>query len=149
MNVFDGYQADREAREADPPDVTPDTTNLRYDLSGADAKYFEINQNMATPDEDDPAGLIKTKRALDFEARSSYSFTLTATDPAGLTDMVTVTINVLDVPEIKGLGSRIRVDENTFEIAALSVNNPPDVSLGGIKWSLLTTTADSGLGNAD
>ena len=145
VNVFDGYFADRSARETDPPtnsSVMTDTVKLQFDLSGADAKYFSI-QNAATPE--DQRGLISTKRALDFETKSTYTVTVTATDPAGLTDTVTVTIHVLDVPEIDGLESRIRIDENTKEIADLYNSYPPDNNLGGLKWSLLTTTADPGL----
>ena len=142
VNVFDYYLADRDARVADPQTISDDTENLQFDLSGADAKYFSIRNDA------DPAnqrGLISTKRALDFETKSTYTVTVTATDPAGLTDTVTVTINVLDVPEIEGLESRIRIDENTKEIADLYNSYPPDNNLGGLKWSLLTTTANPGL----
>ena len=145
VNAFDGYFADQTARETDPPtdsSVTDDTANLHFSLSGADAKYFSI-QNAATPS--GQRGLISTKRALDFETKSTYTVTVTATDPAGMTDTVTVTIKVLDVPEIEGLEQRIRVDENTKEIADLYNSYPPDNNLGGLKWSLLTTTANPGL----
>ena len=145
VNVFDGFFRNAAAIANDPPEVTVDTNNLQFDLSGSDAKYFEINQNQTPEDTNNPAGLIKTKRALDFETRRSYTVTVTATDPAGLKDTVTVTINVLDVPEIKGLESRIRVDENTKEIDDLSASYSPNVSLGGLKWALLTTTATNGL----
>ena len=142
VNVFDGHFADRQARVADPQTITDDTANLQFDLSGADAKYFSI-ENAASPANE--RGLISTKRALDFETRSTYTVKVTATDPAGLTDTVTVTINVLDVPEIEGLEQRIRVDENTKKIADLYNSYPPDNNLGGLKWSLLTTTADAGM----
>ena len=141
VNVFDYYLADQDAREADPQRITDDTVNLQFDLSGADAKYFSI-QNAETPP--NQRGLISTKSALNFETKSSYSVTVTATDPAGLTDTVTVTIKVLDVPEIEGLESRIRVDENTKDIADLYNSYPPDNNLGGLKWSLLTTEDEGG-----
>ena len=149
VNVFDGYFENLAAlptQAAPDGTVSPDGTNgrenLQFDLSGADAKYFSIS-NAATPVEQ--RGLISTKRALDFETKSTYTVTVTATDPGGLTDTATVTIHVLDVPEVEGLEERYRVDENQKLITALSANNPPDVSLGGLKWSLLTTTATPGL----
>ena len=155
VNAFDGYFEDRDARVADPPEPTDDTANLHFALSGAEAKYFTIGNlvgSTQSPATDEVRGLIRTKGPLNFETKSTYTVTVTATDPAGLTDTATVTINVLDVPEIRGLGSRIRVDENTFDIADISVDNPPDVSLGGIKWSLLTTNeadAETAAGDGD
>ncbi len=140
VNVYD--TRDDTADDTDNPtaDGATGNENLHYSLSGSDAKYFEIpqaNDTAATPPE--TRGVIKTKGPLDFEARSSYTVTLTATDPGGMTDTVTVTIRVLDVPEIEGLEERIRVDENTKVISNPSAKDPPDVSLGGLKWSLLTT----------
>ncbi len=146
LNVFDGFLEERADREADPradEHVTNDTANLQFDLSGADAnKYFSI-QNAATPA--GQRGLISTKMALDFETKSTYTVMVTATDPAGRMDTVTVTIEVLDVPEIEGVEQRIRVDENTKEIAALYNSYTQKTNLGGLKWSLLTTDATPGL----
>ena len=138
MNVFDGYLLGRTDREADPRtdgNVTNDTDSVHFSLRGADAKYFSI-QNAATPATQ--RGLISTKGPLDFETKSTYTVTVTATDPAGLYDKATVTIEVLDVPEIQGLAQRIRVDENTKEIANLHNSYATKTDLGGLKWSLLT-----------
>ena len=129
-------------------DPTEDTENLHYALSGADAKYFEIPQtddSNATPAI--VRGLIRTKRALDFETKSVYSVTVTATDPSGKKDTATVTIHVLDQPEIEGLESRIRIDENTKKVTDLSASYPPDRSLGGLKWSLLVPEATDPVSN--
>ena len=134
-------------------------------MSGTGAKYFTIGQN-ANDANDATDGLISTKKSLDHEAKDLtlqttgpreglkyYDVTVTATDPFlepnyKLEDptrpAVTVRIYVLDRPEIKGTELRLRVPENTFKIADLSVADPPDDSLGGIKWSLLTTTAEAG-----
>ncbi len=140
VQVYDSFQTQAQT-EADPAEFTDDTANLHFSLSGNGAEYFEIfSANDPDTTETEVVGLIRSKGPLDFEARRSYTLTLTATDPAGLTDRVTVTIHVLDVPEIGGLESRIRVDENEKFITNLSADDPPDVTLGGLKWSLLTTT---------
>ena len=148
VKVWDGYYADEAAKATDPPTLTADGTNganLQFDLSGTGAENFEINQNPTSTA--NPAGLIKTKRKLDFETRSTYTLTLTATDPHGASTSVTVTINVLDQAEIEdvpGDEKRVWVNEAlnpTTEIVKvddLRAANPPDISLGGLKWSLLT-----------
>ena len=119
---------------------------MQYALDVAAAKYFEITQPDATASPPDLGGLIKLKAGvkLDHEAKASHSVVVTATDPflKANIEQVTVTIHVLDVPEIIGLASRIRVNENTKEIVDLSASDPrndPNEDLGGLKWSLLTT----------
>ena len=137
LKFFDGHFADGTARRATPPTVSDDTAALHFGLSGADSKYFSIS-NAGTD-----RGLISTKGPLDFEKKSTYTVTVTATDPAGLKDTVTVTINALDVPEIQGLEGRYRVNENEKFIDDPEVAYPPDVSLGGLKWSLLNYHVDA------
>ena len=58
---------------------------LIYTLGGADAASFAISRNN---------GQLKTKAALNFEARNSYTVVMTATDPSGAVDSILVTINV-------------------------------------------------------
>ena len=48
------------------------------------------------------SGQLQTKDPLDYESNTSYSVTVTATDGDGLTDSITVTINVTDVDETSG-----------------------------------------------
>ena len=69
-------------------DVDANTT-LTYTLGGADAASFSI---------DGTSGQLQTKAALDYEAKSSYSVTITVSD-SELTDTIDVTINVTDVNE--------------------------------------------------
>ena len=92
-----------EATDADEDDA------LTYTLSGTDAASFDI---------DDTTGQLMTKAALDYETRDSYTVIVTATDEAGLSDAITVTINVTDVdenlpPEFPGAATTRSVDENT------------------------------------
>ena len=60
---------------------------LIYTLSGPDAESFRIGRN---------DGQLKTEGPLNYEARSSYSVVVTATDPFGAMDSIQVTINVTD-----------------------------------------------------
>ena len=60
---------------------------LIYTLGGADAESFSISRN---------EGQLMTKAALNFEAKSSYTVVVTATDPFGAMDSIVVTINVTD-----------------------------------------------------
>ena len=75
-----------------PVEATADTgtTIDSYALGGTDAASFDI---------DSATGQLMTKAALDHETKDSYSVTVTATDSAGLTDTIAVTINVTDVDE--------------------------------------------------
>ena len=59
-------------------------TTLVYLISGTDASSFSIVSS---------TGQLKTNAALDYEAKSSYTVTVTASD-GNLTDTITVTINV-------------------------------------------------------
>ena len=95
----EGVQSDMTSREA--PENTEagrsigapvrahddDGDLLIYTLSGADAASFDIGRNN---------GQLKTKAPLNYEARNSYTVVVTATDPFGATDSITVTINVTD-----------------------------------------------------
>ncbi len=69
-------------------DVDANTT-LTYTLGGADAAAFRINSTN---------GRLKTRAALDYETKTSYSVTITVSD-SKLTDAIDVTINVTDVDE--------------------------------------------------
>ena len=68
-------------------DVDNDT--LTYSLSGTDASSFDI---------DKATGQLKTKSALDYDTKSSYTVTVTASDGT-LSDSISVTITVTDVNE--------------------------------------------------
>ena len=63
---------------------------LTYTLGGTDQDHFAI---------DSATGQLQTKGALDYEGRSSYSVTVTATDDGGLSASIAVTVGVTDVAE--------------------------------------------------
>ena len=74
------------------PVTATDSNNdtLTYKLGGTDADSFSIV---------DTSGQLQTKELLDFEEKSSYEVVVTATDPSGAADTITVTINVENVEE--------------------------------------------------
>ena len=86
-NVDEGTAAGEDIGE--PVTATDgDDDPLTYALGGDDAASFDLN----------PAtGQLMTKAPLDYEAKSSYSVTVTATDPSGASDTITVNIMVNDV----------------------------------------------------
>ena len=69
-------------------DANGDT--LAYTLGGTDVASFAID-----PD----TGQLMTMAALDYETKASYEVMVTATDPEGASDMITVTITVTNEDE--------------------------------------------------
>ena len=67
----------------------PDGDTLSYSLSGTDSASFSL---------DTSTGQIKTKAALDYEAKNSYSVTVGVSD-GSLSDTIAVTVVVTDVNE--------------------------------------------------
>ncbi len=63
----------------------PNNDTLTYSLDADGAASFDINKD---------TGQLRTKAALDFETTPSYSLTVTATDTAGATGTISVTIDV-------------------------------------------------------
>ena len=67
----------------------PDRDTLSYKLGGTDSASFTF---------DSTTRKLKTKAALNYETKPSYSVTVTVSD-GSLTDTTTITINVTDVNE--------------------------------------------------
>ena len=118
---------------------------LTYSLSGTDAAAFAI---------DSATGQLKTKAALDYETKNSYTVTLTVFDGM-LNDVINVTINVSNVNEAPtftdGNSVTREIAENTSageNIGAVITATDPDndtltYSLGGTDasaFALGTTT---------
>ena len=100
---------------------------LVYTLDGADAAFFSMSRN---------DGQLKTKAALNFEARNSYGVVVTATDPSGAADSIQVTVNVTDVNDpvrITGISS-VRYSENgTAPVASFTAFDEGEHT---IRWSV-------------
>ncbi len=128
------------AKDADTGDT------LTYTLSGADAASFDI---------DSTTGQLKTKAALDYETKNSYSVTVKAADKT-LTDTIRVTIAITDVdegsaPAFAGNRTTRFIKENTP--AGVNIGTPVSATdddedtltytLGGlnaISFSIVSTT---------
>ena len=63
---------------------------MEYSLGGTDASSFDIGS---------ANGQLRTKSALDYETKTSYSVTVSVSDGNGGTDSIAVTINITDVNE--------------------------------------------------
>ena len=106
---------------------------LAYSMSGADAASLTIGRT---------SGQIRTKDALDYETKSSYTVTVTAADPAGLSDTATVTITVTDVdedPVVTGNAAVDYVENGAGMVATYAATDPEN---GDIAWSLSGDDAD-------
>ena len=92
---------------------------LTYTL-GIDDDAFDIDQ---------ATGQIKTKDDLDFETTHSYEVTVTATDPAGETDPVTVTITVTNVNEPPAITGDVAgyAENSTDDVATFQTDDPENV----------------------
>ena len=111
--------------------VTATDTNaddvLTYSLSGADAASFTIGM---------ASGQLRTKAALDHDTKASYMVVVTAADPSGLSDTITVTISVTDQnepPVISGKASVYYAEDRTIAVASYTATDPEN---GSITWSL-------------
>ena len=82
-------------------DPDPNEDPLVYRLSGADAALFSVDADDATTTTVDEGGQIKVKSGtkLDFETRTTYMVTITATDSFTDSASIDVTITVTDVDE--------------------------------------------------
>ena len=93
---------------------------LTYILSGTDVSKFSI---------DSTTGQLRTKAALDYETKSSYTVTVNVSDENGGSNSITVTINVTDVTErIPPLYGRTRQVQNAIVAAVSGVNSPENVT---------------------
>ena len=95
----------------------PNNDRLTYTIPSSD--YFEII---------DSTGQLRTKTELDHEDQDQHFVSVTATDPGGLTDTVTVTITVEDVDETPVVSgpSSVNIRENGGEEIDTYTSTDPD-----------------------
>ena len=119
----------------DPVRATDDEGDaLTYSMSGADAASLTIGRT---------SGQIRTKDALDYETEpNTYTVTVTAADPAGLSDTATVTITVTDVDEDPVVSGNAAVDYAENGAGMVATYAATDPENGDIAWSLSGDDAD-------
>ena len=88
---------------------------LTYTLGGADAGSFAI---------DETTGQLKTKDTLNYEAKDTYTVTVTATDSSGLSETITVTIIVTSVNEVP------EFTDGATAARSIAENTPADQDIG-------------------
>ena len=101
---------------------------VTYTLGGTDAASFDIVAE---------TGQLRTKAALDYETKSSYEVTVTATDSDGAVDTAVV-IEVTNVVEllaaVSGLASVTHPENDAGRVGSYSASSVQDRD--GIVWSL-------------
>ena len=93
-----------------------DNDTLTYKLAGTDASSFSINST---------TGQLKTKAALDYETKNTYTVKVTVSD-GSLTDTITVTINVTDVNELPDTPKEDTPEPTTDTRTAFESNTPAE-----------------------
>ena len=106
---------------------------ITYGVSGADAASFGI---------DSETGQLETAASLDYEAKSSYAVTVTATDPDGASGSIAVTVDVTNMDE-RGRISLLPTQPSLGTPIMASVTDP-DNTPTGVTWQWSHSTAMSG-----
>ena len=109
-----------------------DDNTITYTLDGTDAGHFDI---------DAATGQLMTSGALDYESKSSYTVTVTATDDdptKPLSSMTTVTIMVTNEEETGSVDLSATSPVVGSQVAATLTD--PDGSISGLTWDWHTST---------
>ena len=123
--------------------IDPEGGAVTYTLGGGeDARNF----NIANPD----IGEVRADAPLDYETKSSYTVDVIATDPWGLDDAITLTINVENIDEPPATTTR-SVAENTAEgvdigapVTTTTVGGVATYTLGGTDAASFDIVAATG-----
>ncbi len=112
--------------------VATDANAITYSISGGDSASFSINSS---------SGVVTFDSAPDYEAKSSYTFTATATDVAGNADTQAVTITILNVVESAALVispiDDVSVNEDSvYTSVTPSFTNQSDDPIGNLTYTL-------------
>ena len=101
-----------------------DDDNLTYSLGGDNRASFAIDAS---------SGQLRTRAPLNFEVKSSYSVIVTATDPAGASYGIIVTITVINVEE-PGTVTLSSLQPIVALPLTATLDDPDEVS-GSVTWS--------------
>jgi len=113
--------------------ATDSQSSIRYSLSGADAFHFNVNGT---------TGVVTFKVAPDYETKTTYNFTATATDTAENSVNQNVTVNILDINEVIPdttapvftSATSVHVNENQTDVLTLTATD----SQSTISYSILS-----------
>ena len=108
----------------------PEEENLTYTLGGTDASSFSISST---------TGQLTTSTAIDYETKSSYTVTVTASDGTNSTD-ITVTISVTDLNEDLTQNAPV-FTEGTSTTRSIAENTTTGTNIGS---AVSATDADVG-----
>ena len=92
---------------------------------------------------------VKAGTKLDYETKSTYRVTVTATDPDNLSASINVTITVMDMneaPEVTGDAEKDYPENQTRAVASYRATDPEG---GAIYWSLLPANTGSPVQDLD
>jgi hypothetical protein len=133
-------------------DANDGGTISSYDISGTDAALLAVNAS---------TGVVTLTADPDYETKSSYSFTVTASDAAGTSDPTTVTFSINNVDEVAPtitsgatgttLAENSGAGQTVYTITA-DANDGGTISsyaIGGTDAGLLTLTGNVVTLNAD
>ena len=153
--VYSAISEDADDRNS--PGPGPGADILTYSLSGTDAKHFVIVGSVDHPmgynldestaaleltDAADQGALIITDD-LDFESKTRYTVTITATDPSGDADSVNVTVHLTNYNDMP---TWVTKAPNSPAMVVYAENGTADVGIylakdpegAGISYSLVT-----------
>ena len=122
-------------------------SNVGAPVTATDGNRDRLTYSIATSDQFEIAsatGQLRTKAELDREDRDQHFVSVTATDPGGLTDTVSVTVtveNVNETPVVSGPGS-LEFEEGTGAGATLFTYTYTDPDRKGIDLVLSGTDSE-------
>ena len=90
-------------------------TNITYSLSGDDATYFVLEGNTIK---------LKSDVSADYETKSSYTLTVTATNPAGETAEEKVVVKIANVNEAPTLtfdGTKLQTSDTSLPVKLTNI----------------------------
>ena len=134
--------------------------NIETPVAATDADNDTLTYSLGVTSDDNvfdivsTTGQLKTKDALDYETKQSYTVTITVTDGRGGRDTITVTINIDDFGLVTTtpLAERVPAVRDAIVAAIPDVTNPDDVTdeqLAKITYLDLTYDGISSLKDGD
>ncbi len=129
-SVNEGIAADSTVYTAVAAD--PGGGTVTYSLTGADAAAFTIDAN---------TGVVTVNASPDFETKSSYNFTVKASDPSGAFNTQAVTLSVNDLPPVISSPATASVNEGVAAHSTVYTAVAADPAGGTVTYSLSGTDA--------